>query len=124
MNDVLGLDADLATALTLIVTVALIPAITALLTHPRTPSAVKRALPIAIAVVAAALVMFLRGDFGTVPEWVVRWIMLAAALTGGAQTLYALLPDAWKGLSASTSRGKYADRDGVIDGRDTPRGER
>lgn len=123
MTDVLGLPADLATALTLITTVVVIPAVTAVLTSPRTPAWARRVLPIALAAVGALGILLLRGDLTAAPESLTAWIMLAATLVGGAQALYALMPTSWRALAAatSTSRGRHADRDGVMDGRDTPR---
>lgn len=121
MTDVLGLPADLATALTLITTVVVIPAVTAVLTSPRTPAWARRGLPIALAAVGALGILVIRGDLATAPESLTAWIMLAATLVGGAQALYALMPAQWRTLAAATSRGRHADRDGVMDGRDTPR---
>lgn len=120
----LGLPADLATAITVIVVGVIVPLVTAIITSPRTPAAARRWIPIALAVVGALVVVLLRGDLATVPQTLTEWVLLAAVIVGLAQTLYALMPSTWKALSAATSstadHGRRADRDGVMDGRDTP----
>lgn len=121
MHD-LGLPTDLATALTVLAVGVIIPAVTAILTDRRTPVRVRRAIPIILAAVGAFLVLLLRGDLDTLPQSLAAWVTLAAVLVGLAQTLYALMPAQWRALAAATSStaGRHADRDGVMDGRDTP----
>src|SRR5699024_1955377 len=51
-----GLDANVGTALVVLATGVIVPAVTALLSSPGTPSAVKRWLPIGLAVAAALLI--------------------------------------------------------------------
>lgn len=118
----LGLPTDLTTALTVLVIGVVIPVVTAILTDPRTPGRVRRAIPIILAAVGALLVLFLRGDLDTLPQSLAAWITLAAVLVGVAQTIYAVMPAQWRALAAATSAGtgRHADRDGVMDGRDTP----
>lgn len=102
MNDLLGLPADLTTALTVIVTGVLIPAISAVLNQPNLSSTARRLIPIGLAAVGAAVVLVFRAG-GPVAEQAATYVVLFATLVGIAQGLYAAMPKAWKSLEASTS---------------------
>ena len=120
MSDILGLEADVTTALIVIVTGVVIPAVTALLSRPNLPSNAKRWIPVGLAFLAAIFIVLLRAG-GPFAEQAMTVILLLATLTGIAQALYALMPATWKAIESSTApTGKRADRDGVADGRDTP----
>lgn len=94
---------DLSTALSTIAVGAIIPAVTAVMTHPGTPARVKRLIPIGLAVVGGLVVMLVTGQLGTIPEWVTRAVLTVAALVGVSQGLYAAMPGTWKRLSEATS---------------------
>lgn len=107
MDEIIGLPADVTTALTVIVTVVVIPVVTALVTNPSTPPSVKRWLPVGLAALAAVFIVWVRAG-GPFVDQVFTWIVLAATVVGLAQALYAVMPGTWKQLSASTSRGTPA----------------
>lgn len=102
MNDLIGLDADTTTALTVITTGVLIPVVTSLLKQPQLPAWARRAIPIALAAVAAAVIILLQAG-GPFAEQLVTWLVLLATLVGIAQGLYAVMPSAWKSLEQATS---------------------
>ena len=98
-----GLDANVGTALVVLATGVIVPAVTSLLSSPGTPSAVKRWLPIGLAVAAALLITLLQQG-GPLAEQLVKWLLLAASVTGIAQAVFAAMPDKWRKLSAATDR--------------------
>lgn len=98
-----GLDANLGTALVVLASGVIVPAVTALLSHPGTNSHVKRWVPIGLAVAAALLITVLQQG-GPFAEQLMKWLVLAASVTGVAQTVFALMPEQWRKLSAATDR--------------------
>ena len=102
MDDLLGLPADLSTALVVIVTGVLIPAISALLNRPGLSKTARRFIPIGLAAVGAAVVLVFRAG-GPFAEQLTTYVVLLATLVGIAQGLYAAMPKAWKSLEASTN---------------------
>ena len=111
----LSLPADLATAVNTLMAGAVIPLITAILVRPTTPKAVKRWLPIALAVLAAGLIVLFQAG-GAWTQQVTTWIVTAATVTGLAHALYAAMPAQWKAVSDATSpasepTGRRARRD-------------
>ena len=102
MDDLIGLDADVTTALTIVVTGVLIPAITALLKYPGLGKTAKRLLPIGLAAVGAVVIVLLQAG-GPFAEQLVTFLLLLATLVGIAQGLYAVMPKAWTALEDSTS---------------------
>lgn len=105
MNDLLGLDADVTTALTVIVTGVLIPVVTSLLKQPSLPVWARRWIPIALAAIAAVFIIILQAG-GPFAEQLVTWLILLATLVGIAQGLYALMPSVWKSIESSTNTHK------------------
>ena len=101
MDDLLGLPADLSTALVVIVTGVLIPAISAVLNRPTLSTTARRFIPIGLAAVGAAVVLLFRAG-GPFAEQAATYVVLLATLVGIAQGLYAAMPKAWKSLEAST----------------------
>lgn len=108
MNDILGLEADVTTALIVIVTGVIIPAVTALLSRPNLPSNAKRWIPVGLAFLAAIFIVLLRAG-GPFAEQAMTVILLLATLVGLSQGLYALMPDTWKTLEAATTPNKQED---------------
>lgn len=102
MNELLALDANVTTALTVIVTGVLIPALTSLLKHPGLSKTWKRIIPMGLAAVAALVIMFLQAG-GPFAEQLITWLLLLATLIGIAQSLYAVMPGVWKSLEDNTS---------------------
>lgn len=98
-----GLDANTGTALVVLATGVIVPAVTSLLSRPSTPSAVKRWLPIGLAVAAALLITLLQQG-GPLAEQLIKWLLLAASVTGIAQAVFSLMPEQWRKLSAATDR--------------------
>lgn len=103
MDEIIGLPADVTTALVLIVTVVIIPPVTALLSHPKLRSSYKRALVIALAFLASVIIVWFRAG-GPFVEQVYTWVLTAAVIIGGAQSIYALMPNTWKQIEASVGR--------------------
>ena len=101
MDDLLGLPADLTTALVVIVTGVLIPAVTSVLNRPTLSTTARRFIPIVLAAVAAAVVLVFRAG-GPFAEQAATYVVLLATLVGIAQGLYAAMPKAWKSLEVST----------------------
>ena len=102
MDDLLGLPADLTTALIVIVTGVLIPAISALLNRPGLSKTARRLIPIGLAAVGAAVVLVFRAG-GPFAEQAATYVVLISTLVGIAQSLYAAMPKAWKSLDAPTT---------------------
>lgn len=122
MDDLLGLPADLTTALVVIVTGVLIPAVTAVLNRPTLSTTARRFITIVLAAIAAAIVLMFRAG-GPFAEQAATYVVLLATLVGIAQGLYAAMPKAWKSLEASTTPPTHrAERgaDGVYSVADEP----
>lgn len=102
MNDLLGLDADLTTALTVIVVGVLVPALTAILKHPGLGKTARRLIPIGLSAVGAVVIVIFQAG-GPLAEKATTWVLLLATLVGIAQALYAVMPKAWTSLEAATS---------------------
>ena len=109
MDDLLGLPADLTTALLVVVTGVLTPAISALLNQPGLSKTARRFIPIGLAAVGAAIVLVFRAG-GPFAEQAATYVVLLATLVGIAQGLYAAMPGAWKSLEASTTPTHRAER--------------
>ena len=125
MDDLLGLPADLSTALVVIVTGVLIPAVSAVLNRPTLSTTARRFIPIGLAAVGAAVVLLFRAG-GPFAEQAATYVVLLAPLVGIAQGLYAAMPKAWKSLEASTLPEPLRaerDADGVYSVVDEPRPE-
>lgn len=91
-------------ALEVIASGVVVPAVTAVLTRKDTPAWVKRFLPIGLAVAGAAIVVFLRGGFTV--QAAQDWLLVAAAVVGAAQTIYAAMPEKWRALREATTPDK------------------
>lgn len=102
MNDLLALDANTSTALTIIATGVIIPAVSAIINRPTFPAAYKRWVVIALAAVGAVLIMLLQAD-GPFAEQLVTYLVMLATLIGIAQALYAVMPSVWKEVEDKTS---------------------
>lgn len=102
-TELLGLPAEAGTALALIATGVIVPAVTAMLSSEKVPSKYKRLIPIGLAAAGAAVIVILQGG-GPLAEQLLSWIVVAGVVVGMAQTLYAAMPRAWKGLESLTSR--------------------
>ncbi|HLR44845.1 MAG TPA: hypothetical protein VK065_06625 [Brevibacterium sp.] len=101
--ELLGLPAEVGTALALIATGVIVPGMTSLLSSGKIPSNIKRWIPIVLAAAGAGIIVVLQGG-GPIAERLLAWIVVAGVVVGMAQTLYAAMPKAWKGLEAATSR--------------------
>ena len=102
-TELLGLPAEVGTALALIASGVIVPAVTAILKNEGTPSWAKRVIPIVLSALAAVLIVVLAAG-GSFAEQAMTWILVAATVVGIAQTVYALMPGAWKGLEEATSK--------------------
>lgn len=116
--ELLGLPAEVGTALALIATGVIVPAVTALLKHRGMPAWAKRAIPIGLSVLAAVVIVVL-GAGGPLAEQLITWILVAATIVGIAQTVYSLMPGTWRKLEEVSSRATGQDepergRDGAI----------
>ena len=109
--ELLGLPAEVGTALALIATGVIVPAVTALLKHAGMPIWAKRALPIALSVIAAVVIVVL-GAGGPLAEQLITWILVAATIVGIAQTVYSLMPGTWRKLEEVSSRATGQDEPG------------
>lgn len=98
----LGLPAEVGTALALIASGVIVPAVTSLLAYPGIPKWLKRFLPIFLSAGAAFVIVLLAGG-GPLAEKLITWILVLAVVVGIAQTVYALMPEAWKKLEAASS---------------------
>lgn len=102
-TELLGLPAEVGTALALIATGVIVPAVTSLLSSQGIPSNIKRLIPIGLAALGAGLIVVLQGG-GPLAEQLITWLVVLATVVGIAQALYAVMPSAWKGLERATSR--------------------
>lgn len=102
MDNILGLDANVQTALVVIVTGVIIPLVTALLKRPDLPTKYKRLIPIALAALGALVIVILQAG-GPFAEQAITWLLILATLIGIAQALYALMPSVWKEIEDKTS---------------------
>lgn len=103
-----GIDSEVMTALTVVVTGVLIPLVTALINRPTLPKWARRAIPIALSVVAALfLVVLLAG--GPLADQIIQWVFMAATLIGIAQAVYSAMPSVWKEVENQTSPAASGD---------------
>lgn len=121
-TELLGLPAEVGTALALISAGVIVPLVTSVLSSGGIPSKYKRWIPIGLAAIGAGIIVVLQAG-GPLAEQLLSWIVVAGVVVGMAQTLYAAMPRAWKGLEHATSR-VVADEEpplGFAD--DAPRGQ-
>lgn len=110
MDEILGLDANVQTALTLIVTGIIVPAVTSLLKQPNLPKWARRAIPIGLSALGALIIVLLQAG-GPFAEQLITWLLILATIVGIAQALYSLMPSVWTKLEASTTPNTHrADR--------------
>lgn len=102
-NEIINLPASTGTALTLIASGVIVPAVTALLTHKGLPSWVKRLIPIGLSAAAAVFIVILQGG-GDLADKLTTWLLIGATLVGIAQMVYSAMPKAWKSLESLTDR--------------------
>lgn len=102
-NEIINLPASTGTALALIASGVIVPAVTSLMKYPEMPKWLKRVIPIVLAALAAVLIVILQGG-GDLADKLTTWILVAATVVGIAQTVYSLMPSAWKKLEGATSR--------------------
>ena len=108
--ELLGLPAEVGTALALIASGVIVPAVTSLLASPGIPSKIKRWIPVGLSALAAGVIVLLAAG-GPFAEQMITWILVAATVVGIAQSVYALMPATWKGLEAATSRATAPQED-------------
>src|SRR5690625_2538114 len=84
-NELITLPASTGTALTLIATGVIVPAVTALFKYEGMPKWLKRVIPIGLAALAAILIVVLQGG-GDLAEKLTTWLLVAATVVGIAQT--------------------------------------
>lgn len=102
-NELITLPASTGTALTLIATGVIVPAVTALFKYEGMPKWLKRVIPIGLAALAAILIVVLQGG-GDLAEKLTTWLVVAATVVGIAQTVYSAMPAAWKRLETASQR--------------------
>lgn len=102
-NEIINLPASTGTALTLIASGVIVPAVTALLSHKGLPSWAKRLIPIGLSAAAAVLIVILQGG-GDLADKLTTWLLIGATLVGIAQMVYSAMPRAWKRLETATDR--------------------
>lgn len=112
MDDILGLPADLMTALSVIITGVIIPLVTALLKRPELPVTARRIIPIALAALGAFIIILFQAG-GPFAEQAITWLLMLATLVGIAQSLYAAMPSVWKQIEAKTSPAPVASDDRI-----------
>lgn len=117
--ELLGLNAEVGTALALIASGVIVPAVTALLKHKGMPTWAKRVIPIVLSVLAAVLIVVLAAG-GPLAEQMITWILVAATIVGISQTVYAAMPGAWRKLEEASSRATGQDE--PEPGQDGPNG--
>lgn len=101
-TELLGLPAEAGTAIALIASGVIVPAVTAVMAYPGIPTKVKRVLPIVLAAAAAGVIVVLQSG-GPVAERLIAWLVVAATVVGIAQAVYAVMPGAWKALERASS---------------------
>ena len=101
-TELLGLPAEVGTALALIASGVIVPAVTAVMAYPGIPKKLKRVLPIVLAFAAAGVIVLLQSG-GPFAERVTTWLVVAATVVGIAQAVYAVMPGAWKALERASS---------------------
>lgn len=107
-TELLGLSGEVGTALALIASGVIVPAVTALLKHEGMPSWAKRVIPIVLSALAAVLIVVLAAG-GPFAEQLITWILIAATIVGIAQTVYSVMPGAWRKLEVASSRATGQD---------------
>ena len=112
MDDLLGLPADLMTALSVIITGVIIPLVTALLKRPELPATARRIIPIALAALGAFIIVLLQAG-GPFAEQALTWLLMLATLVGIAQALYTAMPSVWKQVETKTSPATVAPDDRI-----------
>ena len=101
-TELLGLPAEVGTALALIASGVIVPAVTAVMAYPGIPKKLKRVLPIVLAFAAAGVIVLLQSG-GPFAERLTTWLVVAATVVGIAQAVYAVMPGAWKALERASS---------------------
>lgn len=110
--ELLGLPGEVGTALALIATGVIVPAVTSVMAYDGIPKALKRVLPIALSALAAVVIVVLAAG-GPFAEQLITWILLLATIVGISQSVYAVMPGAWKKLelvSSSSRRSVNVER--------------
>lgn len=102
--ELLGLDAEVGTALALIASGVIVPAVTSLMAFDGFPKWAKRALPVALSGAAAIVIVVLAAG-GPFAEQLITWLLVAATVVGISQTVYTVMPGAWKTLERTTDPG-------------------
>lgn len=102
-NEIINLPASTGTALALIASGVIVPAFTSLFKYEGMPKWLKRVIPIVLAALAAVLIVILQGG-GDLADKLTTWILVAATVVGIAQTVYSLMPSAWKRLEVATQK--------------------
>lgn len=104
-NTLLGLPATTGTALALIATGVIVPAVTSLISYEGIPTKVKRFLPVFLAAAGAGIIVGLQSG-GEFAERMTTWLVVLATVVGIAQAIYAAMPSAWKALERATDPSK------------------
>lgn len=110
--ELLGLPGEVGTALALIASGVIVPAVTSVMAYDGIPKALKRALPIVLSAGAAIVIVVLAAG-GPFAEQLITWILLLATIVGISQSVYAVMPGAWKKLelvSSSSRRSVNVER--------------
>ena len=110
--ELLGLPGEVGTALALIATGVIVPAVTSVMAYDGIPKALKRVLPIALSALAAVVIVVLAAG-GPFAEQLITWILMLATIVGISQGVYAAMPGAWKKLelvSSSSRRSVNVER--------------
>lgn len=100
--ELLGLPGEVGTALALIATGVIVPAVTSVMAYDGIPKALKRVLPIVLSAGAAIVIVVLAAG-GPFAEQLITWILVAATLVGISQSVYAVMPETWKRLESATN---------------------
>src|SRR5699024_10611227 len=101
-TELLGLPAEVGTALALIASGVIVPAVTSLLASPGIPSKIKRWIPVGLSALAAVVIVVLAAG-GPFAEQLITWILVAATVVGISQSVYAVMPETWKRLESATN---------------------
>src|SRR5699024_12336434 len=96
--ELLGLPGEVGTALALIATGVIVPAVTSVMAYDGIPKALKRVLPIGLSAAAAIVIVVLAAG-GPFAEQLITWILVAATLGGISQSVYAVMPEQWRRLA-------------------------
>ena len=102
MGEILGLDANVQTALTIIVVGIIVPGVTALINNPKVPKQLRRLTPIILSAAGAVIIVVLQAG-GPFAEQLITILLVLATLVGIAQALYSAMPSVWKRLEDATT---------------------